>query len=78
MIAIINVSEDHGLEYGKGAQRYLVTINNKKIVHFYHTFEEGLAKCLLLASLAVQDRQVTMGKQVPEREVGIDEVIRED
>jgi hypothetical protein len=53
MIAIINRSENHGREYGKGAQNYEILINTKHITNFEHKFEDGLSLCLSRAALAV-------------------------
>ena len=55
MIAIINISPDHGIEYGKGIQKYRVQINHKYIVEFEHVFEDGLSVCLEKASKAVKE-----------------------
>jgi hypothetical protein len=53
MIAIVNISD---VFKEKGRQKYSVRINDREICQFYHNREEGLAKCLLIASKVVEVR----------------------
>lgn len=47
---IQNVSKEHGYEYGKGKQTYVLGINHNRFVKFEHQFEEGLSSCLRAAA----------------------------
>lgn len=53
-VIILNVSEDHGIEYGYGLQIYELKINNRKLCTFYSIFEEGLVECLRNAADAFE------------------------
>lgn len=55
-VIINNVSEEHGVEYGKGEQHYELCINNYVKAKFTHNFEDGLSTCLRKAADAF-DRQ---------------------
>lgn len=50
MIAVINISKKYSMV---GMQEYEIRINSTAIARFKHRTEEGLSKCLSLASLAV-------------------------
>lgn len=56
MIAIVNVSKNAP---AFGIQDYEVRINHEVVTTFQHKREEGLAKCLLLASAAVEKNKWT-------------------
>jgi len=56
MIAIINISNP---ATSRGLNQYEIRINEKVITHFDHKREDGLSKCLLRASEAVE-RAVVM------------------
>jgi len=53
-IIITNISEDHGIEYGKGMQRYVLKINSKELIEFEHNFNAGLSECLRAAAVAFE------------------------
>lgn len=57
MVAIINVSEDYGIPYGKGKQVYNVQVNRNLICIITHNFEDGLSALLKKASKAVEKAQ---------------------
>ena len=59
MIAIINVSEDNGLEYGKGMQAYEVRLNYITLATFKHIFEDGMIMCLRKAAEALERVDIT-------------------
>lgn len=50
MIIIVNISKKYSTT---GMQEYEIRINSTVITKFKHRAEEGLLKCLQLASLAV-------------------------
>lgn len=59
MIKIRNVSQENGIEYGKGEQVYHLFVNatdpNKPInISFRHNYSDGLAECLRKAANAVE------------------------
>jgi len=56
-IIITNISEDHGIEYGKGRQRYVLKINSKELVEFEHNFNAGLSECLRAAADAFEEME---------------------
>jgi len=45
-VVILNVSEDNGLEYGKGKQVYQLRINYRILCTLEHNFEDGLSSLL--------------------------------
>lgn len=53
-VLIVNVSEQYGVEYGKGLQHYELRINHQFKAKFTHDFEDGLAKCLRKAADAFE------------------------
>ena len=53
MIAIVNIGAFTG-EGVEGVHQYSVRINHREIARFYHRRDQGLAKCLNRAAMAVQ------------------------
>ncbi len=49
-IIITNISENRGLQYGKGRQIYQLKINHTVKCEFEHNFEDGLSTCLIEAA----------------------------
>lgn len=59
MIAVSNVSSEHGVEYSrKGLQHYRVQLNQIHLAEFTHRAEDGMAVCLSCAVAALLDVDV--------------------
>ena len=56
-VVILNVSENHGVPYGKGEQHYELKINHYWKADFTHVFEDGLAVCLRKAADALEQEE---------------------
>ncbi len=74
MIAVVNVSSEHGVEYSrKGVQHYRVQLNQVRLAEFTHQAEDGMPECMRKAAQALDtvdiDEKIRESRQALYREV---------